>query len=152
MSTTQIHQQAIDQQDTIWNVPDELWERLQRELTINKPRKKSGRPRLPDRPIFDGVIHMLRTGGQWKSFPKELAAKSTAFDRFSEWVEHGVFEKAWLIALAEYDALIGIEWEWQSADGCTVKAPLGKKGILARRKTLEVIQPTEENAAVNGTC
>ena len=84
MSTTQIHQRAIDQQDTIWNVPDELWKRLQLELTIDKPRKKSGRPRLPDRPIFDGVIHTLRTGGQWKSFSKKLATESTAFEQFCE--------------------------------------------------------------------
>ena len=152
MSTTQIHQHTINQHTTIWTVPDELWQRLQPELTIHKPRKKPGRPRHPDRPIFDGIIHIARNGGQWKTFPKHLAAKSTAFDRFSEWVEHGVFEKAWLIALAEYDALIGIEWAWQAADSCSVKAPLGKKGILARRKPRAATPPTEAKVAASGTC
>ena len=36
MSTTQIHQEAINQQDTIWTVPDALWERIQPELIIQK--------------------------------------------------------------------------------------------------------------------
>ena len=151
MSTTQIHQAAINQQDTIWTVPDALWGRIQPELIIQKTRKKPGRPRMPDRPIFNGLIHLARTGGQWAALPREFGAKSTVFDRFTEWVQHGVFQKAWAIVLEEYDELIGIEWQWQSADGCNVKAPLGKKGILARRKTREAIQQIEENAVVNDT-
>jgi transposase len=152
MSTTQIHQAQINQQPTIWTVPDDLWQRIQPKLVINKPRKKTGRPRHPDRPIFDGIIHMARTGSQWVSFPKELAKKSTAFDRFSEWVEHGAFQQAWMILLEEYDELIGIEWSWQSADSCSVKAPLGKKGISARRKTPLVTQQTEEKRVAKGMC
>ena len=91
MSTTQIHQEAINQQDTIWIVPDELWERIQPELIIQKTRKKPGRPRMPDRPIFNGLIHLARTGGQWVALPREFGAKSTVFDLFTEWVHSRVF-------------------------------------------------------------
>ena len=96
----------------------------------------------PNRAIFNGLIHMARSGGQWSTFPREFAAKSTAFDRFNAWVEQGSFQTAWTVLLEEYDSLIGIdqrihgflEWAWQSADGCIVKAPLGKKRALVSRK------------------
>ena len=39
MSTTQIHQHAIDKQNTIWNVPDEPWQRSQLKLTFNNHAK-----------------------------------------------------------------------------------------------------------------
>jgi hypothetical protein len=42
----------------------------------------------------------------------------------SEWVEHGCLQKAWAVLLLEYDQALGIDWQWQSADGCIVKAPL----------------------------
>jgi putative transposase len=33
-------------------------------------------------------------------------------------------------AIEEYDATLGLDWEWQSADGCIVKAPLGQRTAL----------------------
>jgi transposase len=113
----------------------------------------------PNRAIFNGLIHMARSGGQWSTYPREFAAKSTAFDRFTTWVEQGSFQAAWTVLLEEYDSLtsgymgslIGIEWAWQSADGCAVKAPLGKKGALVSRKTRAATQRIEEKAGVNDT-
>ena len=151
MSTTQIHQAEIDQQGTIWIVSDTLWERLEPLLEVKRTRLKSGRPMQPNRAIFNGLIHMARSGGQWSTFPREFAAKSTAFDRFTTWVEQGSFQTAWTLLLEEYDSMIGIEWAWQSADGCAVKSPLGKKGALVSRKTRAVTQQTEEKAGVNDT-
>ena len=45
------------------------------------------------------------------------------------WLSQGCLEKVWLYLLKEYDSGIGINWEWCAADGCIVKAPLGKRGI-----------------------
>src|SRR6266567_3105818 len=90
---------------TIWRVDDALWAELQPLLVITKPRKKPGRPRNEDRPIFDGLIWLARTGRQW-----------------------------------------------QAADGCLVKAPLGKKGGLARRRRRGPTPPTGASAAPSGTC
>ena len=92
---------------------------------------------------------MARSGSQWSTYPREFTAKSTAFDRFTTWVEQGSFQAAWTVLLEEYDSLIGIEWAWQSADGCTVKAPLGKKGALVKRKTPAVTPQIEVKAVVN---
>jgi len=66
---------------TIWEVDDLLWAELQPLLVITKPRKKPGRPRTDDRPIFNGLIWLARNGGQWKTLPRVYGAKSTVHDR-----------------------------------------------------------------------
>src|SRR6478672_6651664 len=117
---------------TRWRGGDALWTEVRPLLVGDKPRKKPGRPRNDDRPLFDGLIWIARSGGQWQALPREFGAKSTVNDRYLEWVEHGCFEKAWARLLAVYDDEVGLDWQWQAADGCLVKAPLGKKGGPAR--------------------
>jgi transposase len=136
---------------TIWEVDDALWERIRPLLVIHKVRKKPGRPRIDDRRILNGLIWLARTGSQWSAIPAEFGAKSTVHDRFQEWVESGVFEKAWALLLQEFDGLEGIDWTWQAADGCIVKAPLGKRGLMARRKRPGATPPTGERAEPSAT-
>ena len=137
---------------TIWRVDDALWAELAPLLAIDKPRKKPGRPRLDDRPLFDGLIWLARNGGQWSTLPREFGAKSTAHARFQEWVAHGCLARAWARLLEVYDDAIGLDWRWQAADGCIVKAPLGKKGGPVSRKRPGPTPPTGANAASSATC
>lgn len=137
---------------TIWRVDDVLWSRLAPLLVVDKPRKKPGRPRHDDRPLFDGVIWVLRTGAQWTAVPREFGPKSTVHARFQEWVQTGAFTRAWAILLAEYDDEVGLDLHWHAADGCLVKAPLGKKGGLVRRKRPAGTPPTAAKAAPNAMC
>jgi len=68
---------------------------------------------------------VLRTGGQWEALNQtELCAKSTAHDRFQEWVAAGVFLRLWQAGVEAYDDVEGIEWAWLSMDGAMTKAPL----------------------------
>ena len=70
-------------------------------------------------------MYVLRTGCQWKMLPKEYGSGSTTYHRrFQEWVGKRVFEKLWIRLLEIYDDIRGIEWEWQSLDCVSVKAPL----------------------------
>lgn len=119
---------------------------------VDKPRKKPGRPRHDDRPLFNGVIWILRTGAQWQAMPAEFGPKSTVHARFQEWVQSGAFARAWVDELAQYDAFVGLDLQWQAADGCLVKAPLGKKGGPAPRKRPVPTPPTGAKRAPNGTC
>lgn len=137
---------------TIWRVDDVLWSRVAPLLAVDKPRKKPGRPRADDRPLFDGVIWVLRTGAQWKEMPPAFGPKSTVHDRFQEWVQTGAFARAWTLLLEEYDEFVGLDLHWQSADGCLVKAPLGKKGGRARPSGRAPTPPTAANAAPNAMC
>jgi len=133
-------------------VDDVLWAHLAPLLVVDKPRKKSGRPRTDDRPLFDGVLWMIRTGAQWKTLPPEFGPKSTVHQRFQEWVRSGAFDRAWTLLLEEYDAFVGLDLHWQSADGCLIKAPLGKKGGLGKLSGQGPIPPTGANAAQNAIC
>jgi transposase len=93
---------------------------------VNTHRFGGGRPRVPDRQCADAIFYVLRTGCQWEALNQtELCRKSTAFDRFQEWVAAGVFLKLWQAGVAQFDELRGIDWQWLSMDGAVTKAPLG---------------------------
>ena len=136
---------------TIWRVDDALWAELPPLLVIVKPRKKPGRPRLDDRAFFDGLIWLARTGSQWAALPRVFGAKSTVHARCQEWVEHGCLAQAWARLLEVYDDEVGLDWTWQSADGCLVQAPRGKQGGPVRRKTPGATPRTGGNVAPNAT-
>jgi putative transposase len=137
---------------TIWRADDALWARLAPLLVVSKPRKKPGRPRADDRPLFDGMIWVLRTGAQWSAVPRACGPKSTVHDRFQEGVQTGAFARAWTLLLEEYDEFVGLDLHGQSADGCLVKAPLGKKGGAEKPNGRAVTPPTAANAAPNAIC
>ncbi len=143
---------ARGEEPTIWRVDDARWAELRPLLVVDKPRKKPGRPRSADRPIFDGLIWIGRSGGQWAALPREFGPKSTVHDRFQEWVAYGCFAAAWTRFLEAYDGEVGIDWRWQAADGCLIKAPLGKKGGPARRRRPGATPPTGGSAAPSATC
>jgi transposase len=143
---------ALPDDPTIWEVDDALWARIAPLLINDKPRKKPGRPRRDDRVLVNGLIWLARTGAQWAALPARYGPKSTLHARFQEWVERDVFAQLWAVLLAAYDGQVGIDWQWQAADGCLVKAPLGKRGLSARRKRRGAIPPTAASAAPSGTC
>lgn len=137
---------------TIWVVDDELWGRVQPLLVIDKPRKKPGRPRSDDRAILEALIWLGRTGAQWSQLPAVFPPKSTVNDRLAEWVVHGNLAAIWAVLLIEYDNRFGINWTWQAGDGCITKAPLGKKGLPARRKASVPALSTAESSGPSDTC
>jgi transposase len=136
---------------TIWRADDALWALLEPVLAIAKPRKKPGRPRRDDRAIFDGLVWLARTGSQWSRLPREFGPKSTVHRRLTEWVNAGALERAWAVLLREYDGAIGIDWTWQAADGCIVKAPFGKKGAPGSRRPPAPTRPTGASPAPSAT-
>ena len=75
--------------------------------------------------LVDGVLYVLRTGCQWKAVPAVYGSGSTVHRRFQHWGETGVWEAMWRLLLEYYDAVHGLEWQWQSADTSLHKAPLG---------------------------
>lgn len=106
-------------------IPDALWERIDLVIPIYESSGKGGRPRLPMRNVATGILYVLATGCQWKAMPQQFGSGSAIHAYFQEWVELGVFEELWELALTEYDELKGIDWKWQSLDGAMTKAPLG---------------------------
>ena len=113
--------------DPLFLLPDEVWERVSHVLPADCPKPKGGRLRMENRQALNAIFYVLRTGCQWNAIPRSLGASSTVHDRFSEWVEAGVFERLWEEGLNQYADEVGIEWEWNAMDGAMVKAPLGGK-------------------------
>ena len=54
-----------------------------------------------------------------------ICSCSSAYRRFREWEEAGVFLELWRRGLLAYDDKVGIEWEWLALDGALGKARLG---------------------------
>ena len=124
-----------------WEISDEFWALV--EALLPKTRRDPSRPykRKPgggkkptysDRLFFSGIVYVLRTGIIWNAFPREKfggLGSSALHARFQQWARAGLFEKIWRKGLAEYDELAGIAWEWQSADGTNVEAPLAQESV-----------------------
>ncbi|MBI3972527.1 MAG: IS5 family transposase [Chloroflexi bacterium] len=109
---------------------DALWAVLEPLLPErgNTHRFGGGRPRVPERRCADAIFYVLRTGCQWAALnDTDLCAKSTAHDRFAEWVAAGVFLQLWQAGVDQFDELRGLDWAWLSLDGALTKAPLGGK-------------------------
>jgi transposase len=113
--------------DDQWRIPDELWVKIAR-LLPPRPEHPLGchNPRVPDRDAMNAVLFVLRTGCQWNALNATgICTSSSAHRRFLEWTEAGVFKKAWVRALGDYERFVGIDWRWLSMDGAITKAPLG---------------------------
>jgi len=50
------------------------------------------RPAGDNRPFFDGMMWMARTGAQWRRLPPEYGKWNSVFRRYRRWVELGVFD------------------------------------------------------------
>jgi transposase len=75
---------------------------------------------------MNAILFVLRTGMQWNALSATgICSCSSAYRRFREWVEAGVFLEFWRRGLLTYDDQVGIEWEWLALDGALGKAPLG---------------------------
>jgi putative transposase len=139
------------------HIPDALWERIDLVLPIYPRGRKGGRPRLEMRNVVTGIFYVLTTGAQWKAMPREFGSGSAIHDYFQAWVECGVFEQLWQLALIEYDELKGIDWKWQSMDGAMTKAPLGgeknrEKPDRSRQVRGETFDPHRRPWCAAGRC
>ena len=117
--------------DDGWRLPDEIWNQMSPLLPPGKPHIKGGHnPRVPDRSAMNAIFFVLRTGAQWNSLNgTKICSSSSAYRRFREWIDAGVFEQFWCIGLLALDAIDGIDWSWLAMDGAMTKAPLGGKKI-----------------------
>ena len=113
--------------DDGWRIPDWLWERLEPLLPAPPPHPLGcHRPRVPDRGAMDVILLVLRTGMQWNALAATgVCSSSSAHRRFQEWERAGVFHEIWRQGLLDYNAAVGIDWDWLAGDGAMTNAPLG---------------------------
>ena len=119
------HMSEREKLGTIWEVSDELWERIEPVILEEDPPKARGRKRADAREMLNGIIFRLRSGCQWNQLPKELGDDSTIHRTLQRWVELGVMRRVWAALIEGCDELGGVQWEWQAADAAMSKARLG---------------------------
>ncbi len=51
-----------------------------------------GVPRVDDRRVLSGIIHVIKRGLQWRDAPAEYGPHKTLYNRFKRWSEMGVFD------------------------------------------------------------
>ena len=87
------------------DLTDEQWA-LIAPLVADKPRIKRrkvdgrGRPRVPAREVWNGILWILRSGAPWHDLPDRYPPYQTCHRRFQEYCRSGTFE-AVLKTLAE---------------------------------------------------
>jgi transposase len=98
-------------------------------------RGRGCRPAGDNRPYFEGMMWMARTGSQWRHLPDEYGKWNSVFRRYRRWVETGVFD-AMLETLAE---MVGRERSADMIDSTIVRAlhcAVGIKRGLRRPRRL----------------
>jgi transposase len=117
-------------------VSDELWAIVEPLLPKPGPKKKDGRPRIPDRNCLTGIVFVLKTGIQWEYLPQEMGCGSgmTCWRRLRDWQAAGVWEDLHRTLLNRLGEAERIDWRRASIDSSTVPAKGLKKGGLRPRR------------------
>jgi transposase len=79
---------------------DTQFARLQ-PLLPNKPR---GVPRVDDRRVISGIIHVIRHGLMWRDAPAVYGPHKTLYNRFVRWSAAGVFDRIFATLAATSEA------------------------------------------------
>lgn len=128
--------------DTIWEVPDDLWEEVEPLIAELDPPKRTGRRRADPRKMLNAIIFRMRSGCQWNKLPSFLGDDSTIHRTFQRWESAGVFPGIWAVIQSRCEELGGVEWEWQSADASMGKARSGGMQSVGIQRTEGSLEPS----------
>ena len=66
---------------------DEQFGLLERHL----PTDTRGKPRVDDRRVISGIIHVVKSGGRWVDAPSVYGPRKTLYNRFQRWSAKGIW-------------------------------------------------------------
>lgn len=124
-----------------WEVSDEFWDLVEPLLpksprtgdkTYNRKPGGGRKPKYSNKLYFAAIVYVLRTGIIWNALPREKfegLGSAAVHRKFQQWSAAGLFQDIWKRGLAVYDAMEGIAWLWESADGSNIKAPLAQESV-----------------------
>ena len=114
-------------------VSDQLWALLEPLLPPPRPRRRGGRPRVPDRAVLGGIIFVLRTGIPWEYLPREMGcgAGVTCWRRLREWQRRGVWQRLHPVLLQQLAVAAQLDWSRAVVD--SRRRPAKKGGARPAR-------------------
>ena len=74
--------------DSFW-LSEEQFARLRSLL----PSDTRGVPRVDDRRVISGIVHVLQSGCRWRDAPACYGPYKTQYNRFVRWARKGVWER-----------------------------------------------------------
>jgi len=60
-----------------------------------------GMPRVDDRKVISGIIHVIRNGLRWRDAPRAYGPHKTLYNRFIRWSKMGIFDKIFTALVEE---------------------------------------------------
>jgi transposase len=104
---------------------DAQWDKIAPLLPEPTASPRGGPKPIPNRPIFEGILCILRTGARWQDLPTRFPSPSTCWRRLRDWEEQGVWLKARRAFVAQLDAQGQLDWAETFADGSFAPAKKG---------------------------
>jgi transposase len=68
---------------------DEAWRAMEPHL----PRGKAGKPRVDDRRVISGILHVLKTGCRWRDVPTAYGPPTTIYNRYNRWLQRRIWQR-----------------------------------------------------------
>ena len=72
--------------DRFW-LTDQQFARIAPHL----PTGTRGKPRVDDRRVISGIVHVLKSGARWVDAPDVYGPKKTLYNRYVRWAAKGVW-------------------------------------------------------------
>ena len=60
---------------------DKAWARIEPHLPHGQP----GKPRVDDRRVISGILHVLKVGCRWQNTPSAYGPHTTIYNRYNRW-------------------------------------------------------------------
>ena len=74
--------------DLYW-LSDDAWAAIEPHL----PRGMPGKPRVDDRRVISGILHVLKSGCRWRDAPDDNGPRTTLYNRYNRWARRGVWRR-----------------------------------------------------------
>lgn len=117
---------------------DAAWAAIEPHLPKNQP----GAPRVGDRRVILGIVHMLKCGGRWADCPSEYGPSTTIYNRWNRWSRRGIWtrilsaltEEGWIAETGQIDSsYVKAHRCSGGAKGGLEPRPLASRAVVARR-------------------
>ena len=94
------------------------------------PNKVRGVPRVDDRRVISGIVHVLRNGLMWRDAPSEYGPHKTLYNRFVRWSVAGVFNRIFEALAAESRETGMVTIDATPFEGAPDRSQSAKKGLF----------------------
>jgi len=94
------------------------------------PNKPRGVPRVDDRRVISGIIHVIRGGLMWRDAPAVYGPPKTLYNRFIRWSRIGVFDRIFATLAGESAATDTVMIDATHLKAHRTAASLLKKGLF----------------------